>query len=117
MLERALHYSHKLLKEVLDQGDFAVDATMGNGNDTVFLARLVGKEGQVHAFDVQDQALANTRKKLEEAGLSAHLHLEGHENVEKYLHHDLKAAIFNLGYLPSGINNHRITTQSPVYGR
>jgi len=99
-MERALHYSHTLLKEIIQPGDLVVDATMGNGNDTVFLAQLVGPTGSVHAFDIQEIAIENTKKRLDDVGLSANLHLKGHENVEEYLNHDLKAAIFNLGYLP-----------------
>jgi ubiquinone/menaquinone biosynthesis C-methylase UbiE len=66
MLKRSLHYSHELLKEVINPGDTVVDATMGNGNDTLFLAELVGEDGYVHAFDVQEQALENTSKKIKE---------------------------------------------------
>lgn len=100
MLETAVRYSHTLLREVITHGDTVVDATMGNGNDTCFLAELVGKNGCVHAFDVQKLAIENTEKRLGERNLTALLHWEGHENVRKYLNMDLKAAIFNLGYLP-----------------
>ena len=41
MLQTALHFSHQLLKEVVEPGDFVIDATMGNGHDTAFLAELV----------------------------------------------------------------------------
>ena len=36
MLQTALHFSHTLLQEILQPGDHVVDATMGNGHDTVF---------------------------------------------------------------------------------
>ena len=52
MLKRSLHYSHELLKEVVQSGDTVIDATMGNGNDTLFLAQLVGEHGHVHAFEI-----------------------------------------------------------------
>jgi ubiquinone/menaquinone biosynthesis C-methylase UbiE len=82
MLKRSLHYSHELLKEVINPGDTVVDATMGNGNDTLFLAELVGEDGYVHAFDVQEQALENTSKKIKEhhCEKQTKLHLTGHEN-------------------------------------
>lgn len=51
--------------EVLRPGDTAVDATAGNGHDTLALARLVGPSGRVWALDVQDAALAATRARLE----------------------------------------------------
>ena len=44
------------------QGDLCIDATMGNGNDTELLCRLVGETGHVHAFDIQKMALEHTRK-------------------------------------------------------
>lgn len=53
MLPTAMRYSHTLLKEVLQPGQTAVDATMGNGFDTELLASLVGPTGQVFAFDIE----------------------------------------------------------------
>jgi hypothetical protein len=102
MLEQAPQFSHSLLKEIIEPGDFVVDATMGNGNDSEFLAKLVGEEGHVLAFDVQALAVENTRTRLENKNLlhQSQLELMGHEEVGKFLNHDLKAAIFNLGYLP-----------------
>ncbi|MGM0126164.1 hypothetical protein IGI37_003565 [Enterococcus sp. AZ194] len=104
MLQTALHYSHTLLKEILQPGDIAVDATMGNGFDTLFMAELVGKTGHVYSFDVQEQALNTTQEKLLEADLStrAHLYLQGHETIGMILPREtpIKAAVFNLGYLP-----------------
>ena len=41
MLKTAMRYSHELLSEVAVTGDHVVDATMGNGHDTLFLAQLV----------------------------------------------------------------------------
>ena len=52
MLQTALHFSHQLLK-VVEPGDFVIDATMGNGHDTAFLAELVGPSGEVFAFDIK----------------------------------------------------------------
>lgn len=95
---RPLHMAHAFLDEILTDKDCAVDATMGNGYDTLFLAQRAGK---VIAFDIQEQALTTTAEKLEKAGLTnAQLLLTGHENVDQYVD-ECKAAIFNLGYLPS----------------
>lgn len=105
MLKTALHFSHQLLSECVQPGDIVVDATMGNGHDTVFLAELVGKTGKVHAFDIQAQALEKTRQRLKEVNLTERvaLHLSGHEHVLDYLGQaeTIQAAIFNLGYLPN----------------
>ncbi|WP_207694717.1 hypothetical protein DOK67_0000522 [Enterococcus sp. DIV0212c] len=104
MLQTALHFSHTLLQEVIQEGDTVVDATMGNGNDTAFLAQLVGSTGLVYAFDVQEQALINTEKKLTESDLinQARLNHKGHETIDTTIPENtqLSAAVFNLGYLP-----------------
>ena len=99
MIKRPIHLSHDFLAEVLDNEAVAVDATMGNGNDTAFLARLSKK---VYAFDVQEQALLRTRQRLEEQNIgNAELILDGHQHVDQYVAEPIRAAIFNLGYLPS----------------
>lgn len=104
MLQTALHYSHQLLKEIITPGDIVVDGTVGNGHDTLFLADLVGSQGRVYGFDVQGQAIETSRQKLSEAGFLSQTTLfhQGHETIAQVLPEDLcvKAAIFNLGYLP-----------------
>lgn len=114
MLKTALHYSHDLLKEIIMPGDVVVDATVGNGLDTLFLAELVGQTGRVYGFDVQDQALATTAAKLEATGLAKQVRLlhQGHETASQVLAEEpsIKAGIFNLGYLPK--SDKTIITQS-----
>lgn len=81
----------------------AVDATMGNGNDTLFLSHFVGEEGQVYAFDIQESALKATEKRLEEAEAdNVTLILDGHENMAKHVPEPVDLIMFNLGYLPKG---------------
>ncbi len=78
------------------------DFTMGNGHDTVYLASLV-PQGKVYAFDIQPQALENTRARLAEAGLdNAELILDSHANALRYIHEPIDAGMFNLGYRPGG---------------
>lgn len=97
-MKRPLELAHDFLAQVITKDDVVVDATMGNGHDTLFLAKLAK---QVYAFDIQEQALEKTSQRLQEAGLSnAELILQGHETVEQFVT-EVKAAIFNLGYLPS----------------
>ncbi|MET3557945.1 16S rRNA C1402 N4-methylase RsmH [Streptococcus rupicaprae] len=99
MIKRPIHLSHEFLAEVLDKEAVAIDATMGNGNDTAFLAQLAKK---VYAFDIQEQALVKTQERLTGLGLdNAELVLAGHETVDQYVQEPIRAAIFNLGYLPS----------------
>lgn len=84
----------------------AIDATIGNGYDTLFLARQVGPTGHVYGFDVQKDALAATRQRLEDAGAEAPVTLiqAGHEamtaHVPETSAQQMGAVMFNLGYLP-----------------
>ena len=59
-LQSARQLTADVLESLLQPGDHAVDATMGNGHDTCLLARLVGPKGHVDAFDLQPQAVENT---------------------------------------------------------
>ena len=97
-MKRPLEMAHDFLAQVITPEDVVVDATMGNGHDTLFLAKLAK---QVYAFDIQEKALEKTSKRLQEAGLTnVDLLLQGHETVDQFVT-EVKAAIFNLGYLPS----------------
>ena len=97
-MKRPLEMAHDFLAQVITPEDIVVDATMGNGHDTLFLAKL---SKQVYAFDIQEQALEKTSQRIQEAGLTnVDLILQGHETVDQYVT-EVKAAIFNLGYLPS----------------
>lgn len=97
-MKRPLEMAHDFLAQVITQEDIVVDATMGNGHDTLFLAKLAK---QVYSFDIQEQALKKTSQRLLEAGLTnVELILQGHETVDQFVR-EVKAAIFNLGYLPS----------------
>jgi predicted methyltransferase len=109
---RPLEMARALLEACLKAGDTAVDATAGNGQDTVFLAHLVGASGKVWAFDIQQQALANTARLLELEKLSQRVTLveSGHEKLAHYVGDNLGAAMFNLGYLPGG--DHSIITRA-----
>ncbi len=110
-LQRVLQYAQQLLKDNIEEGDTVVDATAGNGHDTLFLAQLVGDEGQVYAFDVQKKAVDTTLLRLLDHGLEhrALVLNKGHEEVKQFVHKPVAAAIFNLGYLPG--SNHDIITR------
>ncbi|RXS50135.1 tRNA (mnm(5)s(2)U34)-methyltransferase [Lactococcus lactis] len=110
---KQLEMAHWMLKDIIKTNDVVVDATMGNGYDTQFLAEL---GANVYAFDVQEEALNATEKRLDDAGIknqifeknlsklltepSVNLVLSGHEKLSEYVKEPIKAAIFNLGYLP-----------------
>ena len=86
----------------LGPGDVAVDFTMGNGNDTLFLSRAVGDKGRVFAFDIQEEALVSTRKLLEDSAAPENYTLicASHHRVKEFVSEPIKAGMFNLGYLP-----------------
>ena len=114
-----------LAKEVIGQavlpGDAAVDATMGNGHDTLMLCEAVGPAGKVYAFDVQEQAVENTRKRLTEAGMMdrAALFCLGHERMAEQVKEPVAAVVFNLGWLPGGdhsVTTHWETTRAAIAG-
>ena len=81
-----------------------MDATCGNGHDTLLLAQLVGETGSVWAFDIQEQAINQTARRLTEAGLAERVMLlhEGHETMADQVSGGLAVVMFNLGYLPGG---------------
>ena len=112
ILKNARHLAARYMEEILRPGDIAVDATMGNGKDTEFLCGLVGEEGHVYAFDVQQEALDRTAARLEEAGLRhrATLILAGHETMREHVPAAPRVVMFNLGWLPGA--GHVVTTKT-----
>lgn len=108
---RPTELARHLVREVLRQGDLAIDATAGNGHDALFLAQCVGHHGRVLAFDVQAEAIAATRARLAHAGSlqQACIHHASHEHMAEFASPDsTRAIMFNLGYLPGG--DHSLTT-------
>lgn len=97
----AVNLSHLCVKRVVKPGDTVIDATCGNGHDTLFLARLV-TSGQVFAFDISPVAIAKTTARLEEHGVfqRVQLFLEDFRNLQAYISSPVAAIMFNLGYLP-----------------
>ena len=89
-----LELAHAGIQRAVTPGSLVVDATAGNGKDTLFLAGLVGSAGLVLAFDIQPEALEKTRAALEEARLAARVRLllTGHENIAACLRHELAPA-------------------------
>ena len=99
-LLRVLPFARRLLEQTIVPGETVIDATAGNGNDTLFLAEHVGVNGQVYAFDIQPAALDSTATRLAELNERVSLILDSHDNVEKYIDGQIGGAVFNLGYLP-----------------
>lgn len=106
MLDSPLLYTHTLIKQTIRPGDTVVDATVGNGHDTLLLAECVGVTGHVIGFDIQKAAIDSTQKKINQADLTDRVTLfhKGHEELNSVLSMsaELSLAVYNLGYLPSG---------------
>ena len=112
-------HKHFIL-EHLSEGEVAVDFTMGNGNDTLFLSKAVGEQGRVYAFDIQNEALISTEAHLKANGAPENYTLicDSHHRVKDYVKERIKVGMFNLGYLPrsgkKGVTTMRETTMPAV---
>ena len=109
----ALTLSHIYINKQVKPGDIVIDATAGRGRDTALLAQLVGENGKVLAFDVQQEALDSTKELLKSKDLYTRttLILDSHSNMENYAEKEtVSCIVFNLGWLPGG--DHSIFTQS-----
>lgn len=100
-----------ILENIIKEGDIVVDATVGNGYDTKYLAEKVGENGFVYGFDIQQVAIDASTKLLEKNNLlsRAKLILDGHENIDNYIDKEISCILFNLGYLPRA--DHSVITK------
>ena len=110
-LKSARYLARDVLSRAIQPGDRVIDATMGNGHDTLYLCEAVGPEGHVYAFDVQPQAIRSTEERLRESGMLDRVSLfcAGHQEMDRFVHEKVRAAVFNLGWLPGG--SHEVTTR------
>lgn len=102
-LQAIIPFAHNLLERAITTDDIVIDATCGNGNDTLLLSNLVGDSGHVYAFDIQEQAIDTTGKLLRENNRNnVTLIHDSHALIDQYIKPStsLAAAVFNLGYLP-----------------
>lgn len=111
-LSGSLAMSHQLLLPVIHKARVIVDATAGNGKDTLFLASHAPLRSKMWVFDVQLKALNNTRSLLDSHGIKTPITyiLDSHSHVDWYISQPIDVVTFNLGYLPGG--DHGICTQS-----
>ena len=112
IFKNAVQISRKIIRQMVRPGDIVVDATCGNGNDTLLLAHLVGAAGRVYSFDIQDSALQATLILLEAEQIAGRVKLihDDHAQISAHIDERINAAMFNLGYLPGG--SHWITTET-----
>lgn len=105
MIQSPLAFNHSILKNHIQDGATVIDATVGNGNDFIFLMKQVGSSGKVIGFDIQQSAVDKTREKVQSISTSTQTQilLDSHENLLNYVEKNfISAIVFNLGYLPKG---------------
>lgn len=114
-LAKILPFTRTLMDLAVNEGDIAVDATVGNGHDTLYLAQRVGESGHVFGFDIQKEAIAATSARLQEHNMLQRVtlfqasHDQLLEKIPAHYHGRITGAMFNLGYLPGG--DKRIVTK------
>lgn len=98
-----LNMVKKICNENVNKSDIVVDMTVGNGNDTLFLS---GISKMVYGFDIQDEAINNTKRLLTQENVNNYkLFKESHDKINEVLcneKNNIKLILFNLGYLPCG---------------
>lgn len=115
-----LPFAHELTRRALRPGDVAVDATAGNGHDTVHLAEVVGHEGRVYAIDIQEQAIRATRHKVTTRAEDVDVRLLQQDHAALRQHVDaadvgeIGAVMFNLGYLPRADHDVKTTPETTL---
>ena len=116
---KATDFARSLLLGHLRPGDTAIDATCGNGHDTLALARAVGPDGLVLALDIQSEAVASTRALLTEHALAGGVRFVtgDHAGLAAFWKEQAtgfpapRAIVFNLGYLPG--SGKEVITSAP----
>lgn len=110
-MEYVLDFVKRIILSKISDNSVCVDFTMGNGFDTMFLCSHT--KTNVYAFDIQQTALDNTKKLLDDNGISNYtLILDNHKNFKKYITNNIDIAVFNFGYLPN--SNKSITTKADI---
>jgi len=105
IIRTTTEFAMHIASAYISPGDIIIDATCGNGNDTLKLAR--SNPAKLYAFDIQQSALDSTRALLKSEGFTTALDsgdisliCDSHSNMQKYVTGYVKLIVFNLGYLP-----------------
>ena len=112
LITRTTELAMSVTLAYIKPGDTVVDATCGTGQDTVVLARAVGDEGSVYAFDIQKTAHLLTEARLKSHGITnVHPVMQSFVSMSEHIpERSASAVVFNLGYLPGG--DHSVTTMA-----
>lgn len=93
-----------------------IDATCGNGLDTLFLCKTANSNGIVKGFDIQKEAIERTNKLLKEEDVYENYELihDSHENINKYLNTLIDCVVYNLGFLPNSSKEIKTNKDSTI---
>lgn len=106
MIERIIPFAHSKVKDIIKESDIVIDATCGNGHDTLFLSKIAH---HVFAFDIQEQAILETKAMLEQQNVTnVTVIQDSHISFKKHNIDNPKVIMYNLGYLPGA--DHSVTT-------
>ena len=113
----AVELTHRFLRSTLAPGGLYLDATCGNGHDTLFLCSVAGENGRVIGLDIQPQAAANTNALLAANGMAAIGRAEccDHRELLRFaLPGSADCVMFNFGWLPGAAHDVHSTADSTL---
>ena len=113
----AVELCHEFLELHVTPGGLYLDATCGNGNDTLFLCRLAGQNGRVLAMDIQQKAVNRTNKRLADAGYEkmGRAVLYDHAKLGELVQPGkVDCVLFNFGWLPGAEHTVHSTAQGSL---
>ena len=106
ILSKSVEYSHKLINDIANENKVAIDATLGNGYDSLFLSPLFK---HVYSFDIQELAIKRSKERLKDLNNITIIH-DSHSNLDKHIKEKVDLVLFNLGFLPG--SDKRVSTNS-----
>jgi len=114
--------AHKHWRSLIKQGDTVIDATCGNGHDTLVLAQIAlsSESGKLFACDVQKEAIDSAEQmllgKLGRDIMSKIQFVQGcHSTFPKVIRpNSVKLVAYNLGYLPGGDKSRTTTAETTL---
>ena len=95
--------SHELINNIKNK-NIAIDCTLGNGHDTLFLSSLFN---EVHALDIQPLALRRSKERLKDTN-NTFLYLLDHKDIDLLKLNNIDLILYNLGFLPG--SDKKVTT-------
>lgn len=116
ILENPIDLNQRILNTILKSGDSVIDATCGNGHDSVFIGEKIGQEGHLFCFDTQAIAIINTQKALQilTHQPTCYFFNASHESFSRFITSKVDCVFYNLGYLPSGDKSIITTAETTI---